>query len=84
MGRWERFIKTAWPCSHGYAFDRVTVCDKAGPVLSFLGVIWSEYASGPGLFTLADAAAEHRGPGFYGLQSCRSLGYRPKIESGAR
>ena len=65
-----------------YAFDRVTVSGrregerKSAPILSLVGKVYSEYPSGPGLLGLADVVGSLVGPGFYGLASCRSLGWR--------
>lgn len=66
------------PISRPYAFDRVEV---SGPVpFSILGVCWSQYASGPSLFMLADAAFELTGiHGFYGFTSARPRGFQ-KVE----
>lgn len=65
-----------------YAFDRVTVNGRrdgeseSRPLFSIVGVCWSEYRSGPGLLGLADVAGAALGPGFYGLELCRFLGWR--------
>lgn len=66
-----------------YAFDRVTVSGRPNggdgisrPLFSIVGKVYSEYPSGPGLFGLSELAGEIVGPGFYGLESCRSLGWQ--------
>jgi len=66
-------IKTYDPIWKDYAFDRVEVSSKHGN-FSFLGILYSEYKSGPNLCQLADAAGELQGFGYYGLASCRPLG----------
>ena len=60
-----------------YAFDRVEI---AGAVsMSLLGTTWSEYPSGPNLCLLAGAAAKISGQhGYFGLASCRKLGFGAK------
>jgi len=69
-----------------YAFDRVTVCGRlAGetgsrPLFSIVGKCYSEYPSGPSFFEVVDAAGELLGEGWYGLESCRALGYRCESE----
>jgi len=63
-----------------YAFDRVEVTGTTTggePIsMSILGVCYSEFASGPNLWVLANATAAQVGGGMYGLRSCRPLGYR--------
>jgi len=58
-----------------HAFDRVTVSSRNGaPLLSFIGVLLSDYASGPSLGLVADLAAYVTGEsGFYGRHSARKL-----------
>jgi len=69
-----------------YAFDRVEIdgktLDRSREIrFSLLGVCWSEYASGPSLFMLADAAAEVAGiAGWYGLKSARPRGFQRLTE----
>lgn len=63
-----------------WAHDRVTVKGStlAGePVwFSIIGPCFSEFKSGPNLWILANVAGWMFGPGSYGLESCRLLGYR--------
>lgn len=73
-------LQTPSPILRPYSFDRVTVCGRAPnettshPLFSIVGKCYSEYASGPGLFDITDAAGELFGEGWYGLESCRPLG----------
>lgn len=63
-----------------YAFDRVTVSSSLagnlGGVFSILGICYSEFRSGPNLRHLADVGGATLGQGYYGLQSCRYIGYQ--------
>lgn len=76
--QWLQHLQTPDPIWRPYAFDRVTVSGKGGPILSLVGRCWSEYQSGPNLCHLAEVAGYFQGPGFYGLHSCRPLGFRPE------
>lgn len=62
----------------GYCFNHVTIkgtSEKHGKVMfSVLGNWFSEYASGPNLFHVAQVAGEIFGQGRYGLASCERVG----------
>lgn len=62
---------------HWYAFDRVTVRKDGAPLLSLLGICFSEFTSGPNLRELTEVAADfcEDREGWYGLDSCRPLGW---------
>jgi hypothetical protein len=78
---WQKFLQTP-TMMRPYAFDRVTVSGrplgegKPTPLFSIIGKCYSEYESGPSLYELAQTAGYLFGAGFYGLDSCRPLGYR--------
>lgn len=65
-----------------FVFDRVTVSGRpldstaSGELFSIVGRCYSEYESGPSLHHLAEVAGQMIGAGFYGLASCRELGWR--------
>ena len=73
-------LQTPDPIWRPYAFDRVQItghtADGRTAHLSLIGACYSEFASGPNLSQLANAAADLIGPGFFGLDSCRPLGFR--------
>ena len=78
MGHLERLPRLQRKSIYApYAFDRVTVMSSHGNHFSILGKVYSEFKSGPNLVCLADCAAEITGKytGFYGLESCRFLGW---------
>ena len=56
-----------------YIFDQVVVSANGTPALCILGKCFSEFKSGPNLRTLANAAGELMGFGFYGLESARPI-----------
>jgi hypothetical protein len=77
---WLKYLQTPDPIWRPYAFDRVTISgrnESGEPVqFSLLGTCYSEYQSGPNLFHLANVAGRFFGDGYYGLYSCRELGFR--------
>ena len=75
-----KHLTTPDPIWRPYTFDRVTVSTSRGPLLSLLGKCYSRYRSGPSLLSLADAACEIAGPGWYGLFSARYVGFRTEAE----
>lgn len=60
-------------------FDRVEIggTTKSGQPVNFsiIPACFSEFNAGPNLCQLADVAGEMFGPGFYGLKSCRKIGW---------
>ena len=79
---WLKHLTTRDAIWRPWAFDRVTICDRTGqPIVSLLGICYSEYKGGPNLLMLADIAGVFFGPGLYGLASCRALGFRPVSEA---
>lgn len=77
---WLNHLQTPDAIWRPYAFDRVTVNGRtdSGELVSFsiVGKCYSEFASGPNLTHIAEVAGHFIGAGFYGLESCRALGWR--------
>lgn len=84
MKNWLQMLQT--PGTHQpYVFDRVTVSGRAfgelnsRPLFSIVGPCYSEFSTGPSLFDVVEAAGQLLGEGWYGVESCRPLGYRKAV-----
>lgn len=78
---WLKYLTTSDRTWRRYAFDHVTIKGRPNgegdsiPIISILRPCFSEYDSGPSLCHLAEVAGQLIGPGFYGLDQCRALGF---------
>ena len=75
---WLKHLTTRDDIWRPWAFDRVTINDRGGnELVCILAPCYSEYKSGPNLLHIANVAGQFYDYGFYGLASCRALGFRP-------
>ena len=77
---WQEHLQTKDSIFRPWTHDRVSVTGNtmAGTPVNFsiVGPCYSEFKSGPNIQHLANVAGSIFGQGFYGLESCRPLGFR--------